>query len=121
MRKNMLILRFDGRDQHSQHDKVSILDGGLPRWEAEGLPIDKEIPTHVNPHDVEQENKKFHPIMSEIVFATKPRIESYFIADVRLLLSIPRRKHELISLADLRRSRRISRITKFLKEQKSRM
>jgi hypothetical protein len=26
------------------HEKSSILDGGLPRWEAEGLPIEVEPP-----------------------------------------------------------------------------
>ncbi|GAA6019877.1 hypothetical protein JCM11491_004851 [Sporobolomyces phaffii] len=68
--------------KHFNHDKVSILDGGLARWEAEKLPIDTSIPSHVNPHDLEQAGKKFHPIFSELIYATKPRIESYFIADI---------------------------------------
>jgi thiosulfate/3-mercaptopyruvate sulfurtransferase len=68
--------------QHFNHEKVSILDGGLPRWEAEGLAIDTSIPSHINPHDLEQQNKKYQPIFSELLYATKPRIESYFIADI---------------------------------------
>lgn len=31
------------------HDKASILDGGLPRWESEGLPIETGEPTEVKP------------------------------------------------------------------------
>ncbi|GAA5930215.1 thiosulfate sulfurtransferase [Sporobolomyces koalae] len=68
--------------KHFDHKRVSLLDGGLPRWEAENLPIDTKIPSHVNPHSVEESGKKFHPILSELLYATKPRIESYFIADI---------------------------------------
>lgn len=68
--------------KHFNHEKVSILDGGLPRWEAEKLPIDTSIPSHVNPHSLEEQGKKFQPIFSELLYATKPRIESYFIADI---------------------------------------
>lgn len=71
------------RLQHFNHPKISILDGGLPRWESENYPIDTNIPTHINPHSVEDAGKKFQPIFSELLYSEKPRIESYFIADVR--------------------------------------
>ena len=29
------------------HEKSSILDGGLPRWEAEGYPLENNPPTEV--------------------------------------------------------------------------
>jgi hypothetical protein len=42
-----------GQDNHSAclhtqsfgHEKAGILDGGLPRWEAEGLPIETGEPS----------------------------------------------------------------------------
>jgi thiosulfate/3-mercaptopyruvate sulfurtransferase len=30
------------------HEKSSILDGGLPRWEAEGFPIEANAPARAN-------------------------------------------------------------------------
>ncbi|KWU43734.1 Rhodanese-like protein [Rhodotorula sp. JG-1b] len=36
--------------KHFGHDKVSVLDGGLPRWQADGLPLDTTSPTNPNPH-----------------------------------------------------------------------
>ncbi|BGP41340.1 hypothetical protein JCM10450v2_005383 [Rhodotorula kratochvilovae] len=73
--------------KHFGHERVSILDGGLPRWQAEGHPIDTERPTNPNPHAVEEGTTaaaaaQFRPILSELLWAHKPRIESYFIADI---------------------------------------
>ncbi|PRQ73453.1 Rhodanese-like domain-containing protein [Rhodotorula toruloides] len=36
--------------KHFNHPQVSVLDGGLPRWIAEGYPIDENRPTNPNPH-----------------------------------------------------------------------
>ena len=37
-----------------------------------------------NPHELEGTGQRaqYRPILSELMFATKPRIESYFIADI---------------------------------------
>ncbi|GAA6049395.1 hypothetical protein JCM3770_007324 [Rhodotorula araucariae] len=74
--------------KHFGHERVSVLDGGLPRWLAEGYKIDTERPTNPNPHAVEEgaggapAKAQFRPILSELLWAHKPRIESYFIADI---------------------------------------
>ncbi|GAA5999497.1 thiosulfate sulfurtransferase [Rhodotorula paludigena] len=69
--------------KHFGHDQVSILDGGLPRWLAEGLPIDTERPTNPNPHAAEAGAQlAYGPIFSELLYAHKPRVESYFIQDI---------------------------------------
>ncbi|GAA6062599.1 hypothetical protein JCM10212_004894 [Sporobolomyces blumeae] len=70
---------------HFNHPLISVLDGGLPRWEAEQHPIDTKIPSNPNPHDVEANEgarPKFGPILSELLYAKKPKVESYFIADI---------------------------------------
>lgn len=65
------------------HDNVSVLDGGLPRWEAEGNYIDTSVPIPLNPHSTEEPKQtSYGPIMSELLYARKPRVESYFIADI---------------------------------------
>ncbi|GAA5846444.1 hypothetical protein JCM9279_001377 [Rhodotorula babjevae] len=70
--------------KHFGHERVSVLDGGLARWIAEGNPIDQERPLNPNPHELEGTGQRaqYRPILSELMFATKPRIESYFIADI---------------------------------------
>ncbi|BGP25638.1 thiosulfate/3-mercaptopyruvate sulfurtransferase [Rhodotorula toruloides] len=69
--------------KHFNHPQVSVLDGGLPRWIAEGYPIDENRPTNPNPHAVEEGGRLlFGPIFSELLYAHKPRVESYFIADI---------------------------------------
>ncbi|BGP71427.1 hypothetical protein NBRC10513v2_004803 [Rhodotorula toruloides] len=69
--------------KHFNHPQVSVLDGGLPRWIAEGYPIDENRPTNPNPHAVEEGGRLLYgPIFSELLYAHKPRVESYFIADI---------------------------------------
>ena len=72
--------------QHFGHDKVSVLDGGLPRWQADGLPLDTTSPTNPNPHAVAEDGSALRalycPIFSELLYAHKPKVESYFIADI---------------------------------------
>lgn len=72
--------------QHFGHERVSVLDGGLPRWEAEGHPVDTVRPLNPNPHELELEGSgkqpQYRPILSELLYASRPRIESYFIADI---------------------------------------
>ncbi|GAA6058226.1 hypothetical protein NBRC10513_007923 [Rhodotorula toruloides] len=70
--------------KHFNHPQVSVLDGGLPRWIAEGYPIDENRPTNPNPHAVEEGGRLLYgPIFSELLYAHKPQVESYFIADNR--------------------------------------
>ncbi|ORY64762.1 Rhodanese-like domain-containing protein [Leucosporidium creatinivorum] len=65
------------------HDQVSILDGGLSRWIAEGYPIDTTVPAPINPHSLEEPKQTSHgPIFSELLYSKRPRVESYFIADI---------------------------------------
>ncbi|TKA55576.1 hypothetical protein B0A53_02754 [Rhodotorula sp. CCFEE 5036] len=72
--------------KHFGHDKVSVLDGGLPRWQADGLPLDTTSPTNPNPHAVAEDGSAlralYGPIFSELLYAHKPKVESYFIADI---------------------------------------
>lgn len=72
-----------GSAQAFGHERVSVLDGGLPRWEAEGHYIDTSVPQPINPHSAEEPKQtSYGPIMSELMYAKKPRVESYFIADI---------------------------------------
>ena len=64
------------------HPKVSILDGGLPRWIAESHPIDTELPGHPNPHSEGFKRAEYSPILSVLLYDSRPGIESYFIQDV---------------------------------------
>ncbi|GAA5832585.1 hypothetical protein JCM11251_001377 [Rhodosporidiobolus azoricus] len=74
--------------KHFSHPNVSILDGGLPRWIAEGLPISTTSPSNPNPHALlPGEKPRYQPIFSELLYAVKPRVESYFIADIEDLFS----------------------------------
>lgn len=71
--------------QHFSHPLVSILDGGLPRWLAEGHPVDRTTPLKPNEHTVYAEGEtapSYQPVFSELLYAVKPRIESYFVADI---------------------------------------
>lgn len=31
--------------RHFGHDRVAVLDGGLPKWQAEGRPLNADVPT----------------------------------------------------------------------------
>ncbi|GAA6044290.1 hypothetical protein JCM8097_008680 [Rhodosporidiobolus ruineniae] len=75
--------------KHFSHPQVSILDGGLPRWLAENLPVTRgESPKNPNPHSLAPgEKARYQPIFSELLYAVKPRVESYFIADIEELFS----------------------------------
>ncbi|KAK4699308.1 thiosulfate/3-mercaptopyruvate sulfurtransferase, partial [Phenoliferia sp. Uapishka_3] len=65
------------------HPTVSILDGGLPRWIAEKKPVDTSPPQMPNAHAVAPgEQAQFSPIMSVLLYDSRPAIESYFIADI---------------------------------------
>ncbi|GAA5987286.1 hypothetical protein JCM10908_001893 [Rhodotorula pacifica] len=72
--------------KHFGHDKVSVLDGGLPRWQADNLPLDTSSPTNPNPHATAEDGSalraRYGPIFSELLYAHKPKVESYFIADI---------------------------------------
>lgn len=72
--------------QHFGHDRVSVLDGGLARWQAENLPLDTTPPQNPNPHAVDAAGAplraQYGPIFSELLYAQKPKVESYFIADI---------------------------------------
>ncbi|CEQ42813.1 SPOSA6832_04677, partial [Sporobolomyces salmonicolor] len=69
--------------KHFNHPLVSVLDGGLPRWESEGYPIDTSPPANPNPHALPDGHRPaYGPIFSELLYAKKPRVESYFIADI---------------------------------------
>lgn len=64
------------------HEKVSILDGGLPRWIAEGNQIDETAPSMPNPHAEDNSiYNSYGPILSVILYDSRPAIESYFIGD----------------------------------------
>ncbi|GAA6010820.1 hypothetical protein JCM10207_005861 [Rhodosporidiobolus poonsookiae] len=74
--------------KHFAHDQVSILDGGLPRWVAEGYPTSNSSPANPNPHALlPGEKARYQPIFSELLYAVKPRVESYFIADIEELFT----------------------------------
>ncbi|GAA5890112.1 hypothetical protein JCM6882_009229 [Rhodosporidiobolus microsporus] len=76
--------------KHFSHPLVSILDGGLPRWIAEGLPTSSTSPSNPNPHEAllpGQQKARYQPIFSELLYAVKPRVESYFIADIEELFT----------------------------------
>lgn len=58
----------------------------MPRWQADNLPVDTGIPANPNPHAVAGDGSpiraRFGPIFSELLYAHKPKVESYFIADI---------------------------------------
>ncbi|SCV70411.1 BQ2448_1805 [Microbotryum intermedium] len=65
------------------HDKVSIMDGGLPRWIAEGNPVVSTPPKPINVHEGQDDREaSWGPIMSELLYRKRPQVESYFIADI---------------------------------------
>ncbi|KAM0748913.1 thiosulfate sulfurtransferase [Meredithblackwellia eburnea MCA 4105] len=65
------------------HPQVSILDGGLPRWIAEGHPVDTTFPIMPNLHALKDgEPAYFGPVQSLLMYDKRPRVESYFIADI---------------------------------------
>jgi thiosulfate/3-mercaptopyruvate sulfurtransferase len=71
------------RRQAFGHEKVSILDGGLARWIAEGYPVDTSVPAPINPHSLEEPKQTSNgPIFSELLYSKRPKVESYFIADI---------------------------------------
>ncbi|GAA5994242.1 hypothetical protein JCM11641_001759 [Rhodosporidiobolus odoratus] len=73
---------------HFSHPQISVLDGGLPRWIAEGYPISTTSPANPNPHALlEGEKASYQGIFSELLYAVKPRVESYFIADIEELFT----------------------------------
>lgn len=85
-------------EQAFGHEKVSVLDGGLLRWEAEGNYIDTSAPAPINPHSSEEPKQTSHgPIFSELLYSKRPKVESYFIADVEAHMSeypVPEVKEE---------------------------
>ncbi|GAA5880393.1 hypothetical protein JCM8547_007537 [Rhodosporidiobolus lusitaniae] len=75
---------------HFSHPLISILDGGLPRWQAEGYPVTTTTPVNPNPHKIlaeGEEKERYQGVFSELLYATKPRVESYFIADIEELFT----------------------------------
>ncbi|BGP17457.1 hypothetical protein JCM10213_003260 [Rhodosporidiobolus nylandii] len=75
---------------HFSHPHISILSGGLSAWESAGLPVSTTGPRNPNPHDVESMSGlkgRYQPIFSELLYSSRPRVESYFIADIEELFT----------------------------------
>lgn len=62
---------------------VQILSGGLPAWSRASLPVDTSAPAPINPHSSDEPKQPtWGPIFAELLYSKRPKIESYFIADV---------------------------------------
>ncbi|SGZ25868.1 BQ5605_C024g09786 [Microbotryum silenes-dioicae] len=93
------------------HNKVSIMEGGLPRWIAEKNPVVSTPPKPINVHEQHDDREaSWGPIMSELLYRKRPQVESYFIADIeehfteypepQLDTSVARDNVEIVANAD---------------------